>query len=39
MNAPISDEQLNNWAREHLVYEGRMVAYSAVQLANRGGGT
>lgn len=37
MTAPLSDEDLLRWAREHLVYEGRMLAFTAVRLAERQG--
>jgi hypothetical protein len=32
---PLSDEKLMRWVREHLVYEGRMLAYTALRLAER----
>jgi hypothetical protein len=35
MAAPLSDADLARWAREHLVYEGKMLAYTAVELAKR----
>ena len=34
MAAPL-DQELAEWAREHLVYEARMLAYTAVRLAER----
>ncbi len=34
---PLSDEELRCWAREHLIYEGRMLAFTAVRLAERQG--
>jgi hypothetical protein len=33
VSAPISDEDLTRWAREHLVYEGKMLAYTAIRLS------
>lgn len=35
--APLADDDLAGWAREHLVYEGRMLAFAAVRLAERQG--
>jgi hypothetical protein len=35
MAPPLSDAELSHWAREHLVYEAKMLAYSAVELAKR----
>jgi hypothetical protein len=37
MSAPLSDADLTRWAREHLVYEGRMLAFAAMRLAEREG--
>jgi hypothetical protein len=37
MPAPIPDDQLKRWAREHLVYEGRMLSFTAVRLLEREG--
>jgi hypothetical protein len=34
---PLADKELALWAREHLVYEGRMLAFTAVRLAERQG--
>jgi hypothetical protein len=30
-----ADADLASWAREHLVYEAKMLAYTAVELAKR----
>lgn len=35
MDAPLTDAELRRWAREHLVYEGKMFAFAAIQLAER----
>jgi hypothetical protein len=32
---PLSDQDLTRWAREHLVYEARMLACTAIRLAER----
>jgi hypothetical protein len=37
MSPPISDQDLTRWAREHLVYEARMLAFTAIRLAERHG--
>lgn len=37
ISAPLADDDLARWAREHLVYEGRMLAFAAVRLAERQG--
>lgn len=37
MQWPLSDTELAAWAGEHLVYEGRMLAFAAVRLAERDG--
>jgi hypothetical protein len=33
VSAPLSDSDLTGWAREHLVYEGKMLAYTAIRLS------
>jgi hypothetical protein len=37
MTPPLSDRELRDWAREHLVYEGRMLAFTTIRLAERQG--
>jgi hypothetical protein len=35
MPAPLPDDKLTEWASEHLVYEGRMLAFATAALARR----
>ncbi len=37
LTCPVSDSDMMVWAREHLVYEGRMLAFATVRLAERHG--
>jgi hypothetical protein len=37
MTPPLTDSELMEWAKEHLVCDGRMLTFFAVQLTEREG--